>query len=74
MANILAGISSLPKPPDSTNTTATTSPPFLLQTAKEDVRRMLDVIRVSSGYFEFQTMEKSRLDILREVYKKITIS
>ena len=67
-------ISMLPLPASSTSSSSNIHPtPWLLATAKEDVRRMLQIIQRSSGYFEFQTMQENRLDALRSVYRKITI-
>ena len=48
-------------------------PHWLLETAKADVRQMLQVIQNSGGYFKFQTMEQNRLDALKTVYERITI-
>ena len=74
MANLLAREQARKAPEVPTYSASTVSAAWLLARAKEDVRRMLDVIRASSGYFEFQTMETTRLDALRSVFQKVSIS
>ena len=75
MANLLAKMQESGQPLEMPSHSASiSSASWLLARAKEDVRRMLDVIRASSGYFEFQTMEETRLDALRSVFQRISIS
>ena len=75
MANLLAKEQLRQQPPETPAFSASTVPAaWIVARAKEDVRRMLDVIRASSGYFEFQTMETTRLDALRSVFQTISIS
>ncbi|KAL9056964.1 MAG: hypothetical protein Q9162_002630 [Coniocarpon cinnabarinum] len=71
MANLLAKLQDSRQPPEiPTYSASMSSAAWLLDRSKEDVRRMLDVIRASSGYFEFQTMETTRLDALRSVFQR----
>lgn len=45
----------------------------LLLQAKRDVHRVLEVIKVSRGYFEFQSVKERRYDTLKAVYDAIQI-
>ncbi|KAI9725344.1 MAG: hypothetical protein M1828_003194 [Chrysothrix sp. TS-e1954] len=57
----------------SAGSNSTSSAQWLLMTAKQDIIQMIEVIKVSSGYFEYQTMPEKRSDTLQKILDRITI-
>lgn len=72
IASVLADEAKLPSPTGPGRDASAKVYNLLLQ-AKRDVHRVLEIIKVSRGYFEFQSVKERRYDTLKAVYDAIQI-